>query len=76
MAIRRKSLQALEQHRGGHERSPEQEWPPPNEAEHQREREIAKEVVDPPTEARARYPFLWAEGGIYQQEEGGPAANL
>ena len=42
---------------------PDHERPPPSEAEHQREREIAKEVVDPPTEARARYPFRGAEGG-------------
>jgi hypothetical protein len=74
-AVRSKSLQALQQYREGQKRSPGQERPPPSEAEHQREREIAKEVVDPPTEARAWYPFLWAEGGKYQQEEGGRAAN-
>jgi hypothetical protein len=39
-----------------------QEWPPPTEAEHKREREIPKEVIDPSAEARAYYPFRWAEG--------------
>jgi hypothetical protein len=76
MAIRSKCLQGLQQHRDGHKRAPGQDWPAPNEAEHQREREITKEVVDPPTKARAWYPFLWAEGGKYQQEAGGHAAKL
>ncbi len=76
MAIWRENLQALQRHGGGHERSPGQEWPPPNQAEQQREREIIKEVIDPPTEGRAWYPFLWAKGGKYQQDEGGHAAKL
>ena len=45
-------------------------------AEHQREREVAKEVVDPPTEARAWYPFRWAEGGKYEQEQDAQAETF
>jgi len=46
MAIRCKSLQGLEPHRGGHEGSPDHERPRPSEAEHQRETEIADDMVD------------------------------
>ena len=76
MAIRRKSLQALQQHREGHEGSPDHERPWPSEAEHQREREIANEVVDLPTESRAWYPFRGAKGGKYEQHQDGHAANF
>jgi hypothetical protein len=76
MAIRRKSLQALQQHREGHETSPDHERTWPSEAEHQREREIADEVVDPPTESRARYPLGGAKGGKYEQDQDGHAAKF
>jgi hypothetical protein len=76
-AIRRKSLQGLEPHRGGHEGSPNHERPRPSEAEHQREAEIANDVIDLPTQSRAVLPFRGAKGTKYeQQDQGGHAANF
>jgi hypothetical protein len=77
MAIRRKSLQSLEQHREGHDGSPDRERPRPSEAEHESEREIANDVVDLPTESRAGYQFRGTKGGKYeQQDQDGRAADL
>ena len=76
MAIRCKSLQGLQQHRGGHEGSPDHERPRPSEAEHQRETEIADDMVDLPTETRAILPFRRAKGAEYeQQDQDGHVAN-
>jgi hypothetical protein len=76
MAIRRKNLQRLEQHREGYKGSPEHDGPRPSEAEHQREPEIANDVVDPPTESLAWYPFRGTKGGKYEQDQGRHAANF
>jgi hypothetical protein len=76
MAIRCKSLQGLQQHRGGHEGSPDHERPRPSEAEHQRETEIAGDMVDLPTETRTILPFRRAKGAEYeQQDQDGHVAN-
>ncbi len=76
MPIRRKSLQALQQHCQSHESAPDDKRPPPNQAERQRQREIANEMVDLPTEAGSRYAFCGPQGSKYQQEKDGYAANL
>ena len=57
MAIRCQTLQALQQRRGGHEGHPEHERPGPSEADNRRSHEIAEEVLDLPTERRARLPI-------------------
>jgi hypothetical protein len=69
-------LHALQQHREGHEGSPDHERSRPSEAEDEGEREIANEVIDSPTESRAWYPVGGAKGGKYQQEQDGYAANF
>jgi hypothetical protein len=76
-AIRRKSLQALQQHRESRDGSPDHERPRPSEADHQREREIANDVVNLPTEPRTELQFRGAKGGKYeQQDQDGHAANF
>ena len=69
-------MQSLQQHREGREGSPDHERPGPSEAEHQREPEIADEVLDLPTEPRAGLPFGWAQGDDHEQDHGGHAAKF
>jgi hypothetical protein len=76
MAIRRKHLHALQQHRESHEGPPDHERPRPSKAEDERDHEIAKEMINSPTESRPWYPFAGAKGGKYQQEQNGHAANF
>ena len=63
-AIRRNSLQALEQHRAGHEGSPDHD----RRGERGDIRSIASEVVDLPPESGAWYPFPGAKRGEHEQQ--------
>ena len=56
-SIRCQSLQAFQQRPAGHESSPDHKRAGPSKAEHRRDREIAEEVLDLPTEPRAGLPF-------------------
>ena len=76
MPIRRKSLQRLDQNCEDREGAPDHDRSRPSEENHQREREIADEVVELPTEPRAWYPFPGAERGKYKQEQGRRAENF
>jgi len=50
-------LQALEQNRDHGEGCSDDEWSRPSDAEHQREEEMAYEMLDPPTESCAALPI-------------------
>jgi hypothetical protein len=67
MTIWRKSLQALQQYRGGHEGCPDHERTRPSKADQQCQREIANEVFDLPTESRTELQFRGTEGCEYEQ---------
>jgi hypothetical protein len=58
MPIRCKSLQTFQQCRDNHEDPPDQERPGPSETEKERDSEIANDVVELPTEVRARHKLL------------------
>ena len=75
-AIRRQSLQALQQRRDGHEDSPDDERLGPSEADKRRNREIADEVVEPPNRAPCGVPILRAQGNNHEQDHDGHAANF
>ena len=69
MAIRRESLEALQQNRQYQEGSSDDERPRPSQAEHTCENQITDDVVYLPTESRAWYPFRWSQRGKYEQAQ-------
>jgi hypothetical protein len=67
-AIRRKCLKELQQHRKDHDATPHCARPRPSDEDQQREPEIAKDVVELPTEARTELHFGGTQGGKYDQK--------
>jgi hypothetical protein len=63
MAIRRQSLQALEQECEGSDGSADHDRPRPSDTDQQRECEKAEEVVHLPTEPGAKLQFRRAKSG-------------
>ena len=55
---------------------PDHEWPGPSEADKRRDRKIAEEMVDLPTERRAGCPFGGAQGDDHEQDYDGHAAKF
>ena len=76
MAIRRQTLQGLQQWRGSHEGHPDHERPGPSEADYRRDHEIAEEVLGLPTEPRAGLPIGGAQMGEREQGHGSHAAKF
>ena len=76
MAIRYPTLQGLQQRRGGHEGHPDHEWPGPSDADNRRDQEIAEEVLDLPTKARAGLPIGGAQMGEHEPGYSGHAAKF
>src|SRR5262249_40133619 len=64
----RKRLQGLQQHPRGHQDSPDHERARPSEGEQHREPEIARDVVELPTQSAADLPIPRAKGGEQEQE--------
>jgi len=61
VAVRWNGLQRLQQCRERYEGCPNDERPGPSEAEHQRDDEIAREVVELPAKSRTWLPFCGAQ---------------
>ena len=76
MAVRCQSLQGLQQRPTGRESSSDHERPGPSKAKHRRDREIAEEVVDLPTEPRAGLPVGGAQGDHREQDHDGTLQNF
>ena len=75
-SIRCQGLETFQQHRDGHNDSPDYKRPRPGQAYKQRDSEIANEVVELPTEFGAWSLFGWAESGDHKQDHNRPAANF
>ena len=56
-------MQALQQHRGGHECSPDDKRSGPSEADNRRDHEIGEDVLGLPTKARAGQPIAGTQLG-------------
>lgn len=69
-------MHGLQQRRNGHEGSPDHERPGSSDADKRRDREIAEEVVDLPTERRAGRPIGGTQRGNHKQGYDDHAANF
>jgi hypothetical protein len=69
-------LQALQQRTADYEGGPDDERPRPGQADKRRDREIAKEVFNLPTEPCAGLPFGRAQGDNNKQDQDGDAEKI